>query len=331
MPSFLINTTQTMAKVRVIALKGHASDVLRSLQKLGVLHVETSQELRPMDRAALEAGRAEVRELTGFVDGILTYAPPEKAVTLGDDYEVIYTRPYSEIRDEIRAVHSRISLLYERIVALGGELDKLRTSSRYLAPLARAVPLKLADLSFTGSALASRVAALPADAIDGLKARLGDRLLQTIVCPLDTEAVLYAIVRVDNLPALESAIKDFGGKEVDVPRMDEASASEPLDRFLATSESGVGTIDRELGALRAELSEKAGEDLKRLVLLREALHAESDRQDVLAKAAEANYVSLVEGWAPERDVPNAVAQMRETAPEAFVDSRAPAPAGSPPS
>ncbi len=330
MPSFLINTTETMARVRVIALKEHASAVLASLQKLGVLHVETSQELRPMDRAALEARRAEVRELLGFVDGILAWAPPEKSVTLEPDTEVIYTRPYGEIRDEIRAVHNRVSLLLERIVSQGAEVDRLRSAVRYLAPLAERVPVRRRDLDFTGDALASRVIAAPTDAITAIQGRLGSLLLQSVVCPLETEAVLWVVVRPGSLPALEAAVRDCGGKAVEVPSGDSPAADETLAQFLAAAAGRVAAAERDIAGLRAELREKAGEDLKRLVLLREALGAENGRLDVLAKAAEANYVSLVEGWAPERDLPKAVEEMRAEAPQAFIDSRAPLADEAPP-
>jgi V/A-type H+-transporting ATPase subunit I len=325
MPALFINTPETMARVRVISVKDHAPQALRMLQSLGVLHPETSHELRPLDRAALEAGRAEVRELLGLVEGILSYAPAKEVVALGDDVEVLYTKPYSEIRDEIRSVHSRTSLLYERVVALSGQAEQLRATVEVLTPVAQKLRVRLADLSFSGECIASRVAVLPAEAVAGLRGRLGDRILESVVSAVQSDAVLYIIVRAGNLAALESSVEDAGGRMVEIP-----GGEESLDEFLSATAGRIGALDQEAASLRIELQAKAREDIKRLVLLREALAAESGRLDVLAKAAEANYVSLIEGWVPERDVPNVVAGLRESSPQAFADARKPESGESPP-
>jgi V/A-type H+-transporting ATPase subunit I len=324
-PAFLLNTPERMSRVRVIAMKDRAPEVLKSLQALGVLHVETSSELRPVDRAALEAGQAEVRELLGLVEGILSYAPKGETVTLGDDVEVLYTRPYSEVRDEIRSVHGGTSLLAERITALGDQAESLRMTVRALSPLAENLKVRLADLSFSGDCIASRVALLPAEAAAGVQGRLGDRILQSVVSRTASEDVLYAVVRTGSLPAFETAVADAGGRLLGIPAVDES-----LDGYLASSASRIAVLEGEAGTLRTEIESRVRSDLKRLVLLREALTSERDRLDVLAKAAEAAYVSLVEGWVPERDVPEAISDMRERVPEVFIDARKPEPGESPP-
>ncbi len=136
MPALLINTPESMARVRALSVKDRTPEVLKTLQQIGVLHVEASHELRPIDRAALEAGQAEVRELLGLVEGLLGYAPKGATVALGADIEVIFTRPYGEIRDEIRSTHGRATLLHERIAALEAEAEDLRVTVGALPPLA---------------------------------------------------------------------------------------------------------------------------------------------------------------------------------------------------
>lgn len=325
MPFLLINTPERMSRVRVIALKDDAPDALKSLQQLGVLHVESASELRPVDRAALEAGQAEVRGLLALVEGLLGYAPKGASVTIGDDLEVIHTRPYSEIRDEIRSAHGRATLLHERITALGAEAENLRVTVGALAPLAAALSVKVADLAFSGDVLASRVAWVPPDALAGVKGALADRILQSVAARTADGDVLYAVVRTAHLAALEAAVKDAGGRLLEVRDGDES-----LQEYLAGSSRRIAALEEEAAGLRAEIEALVRSDLKRLVLLREALAAERDRLDVLAKAAEADYVSLVEGWIPERDLNDAIAGMREKTPQAFVDARKPEPGETPP-
>ena len=325
MPVLLINTPERMSRVRVIALRDDAAAALASLQKLGVLHVETASELRPVDRAALEAGQTEVRGLLALVEGLLEYAPKGASVEIADDLEVISTRPFSEIRDEIRSAHGRSSLLHERIAALGVEAENHRVAEAALAPLAGRLNVTVADLAFSGVVISSRVALLPAESLGSLQQGLGDRILQSVAARAADGDVLYAVVRTANLAALEMAVKDAGGRMLEV-----RGGSESLEEYLAGSSKRIAALAQEAAGLRAEIEELVRSDLKRLVLLREALASERDRLAVLAKAAEADYVSLVEGWIPERDVSDAIGGMREKAPQVFVDARKPEPGETPP-
>ncbi len=325
MPAILISSPERMSRVRVVALKDDAPEALKSLQQLGVLHAQSTTELRPVDRAALEAGQAEVRGLLALVEGLLSYAPKGATVALGPDVEVIFTRPYSEIRDEIRSAHGRAGLLHERIAGLSGEAENLRAAVGALAPLALGLEIGVADLSFTGDCIASRVAALPADTLAGVQAALGERILQGVPARTPDGDVLYAVVRTASLAALETAVADAGGRLLDL-----GGGKGSLEEYLASSSQRIAALEDEAAGLRTEIETLVRTDLKRLALLREALASERDRLDVLAKAAEADYVSLVEGWVPERDVPEAIAGMREKAPQAFVDARKPEPGESPP-
>jgi V/A-type H+-transporting ATPase subunit I len=324
-PAFLINTPEHMSRVRVIALKDDAPETLKSLQQLGVLHVETSTELRPVDRAALEAGQAEVRDLLALVEGLLSYAPKGATVALGADVEVIFTRPYSEIRDEIRSAHGRASLLHERIAALAGEAENLRATVGALSPLAQALSIRVADLNFSGDCIAARVALLPADTLAGVQEALGGRILKSVAARTPDGDVLYAVVRTGYRAALETTIRDAGGR-----MLEPHGGTESLEEYLAASSQRIAALEAEAAGLRTEIEALVRSDLKRLALLREALASERDRLGVLAKAAEADYVSLVEGWVPSRDVAEAISGMREKTPQAFVDARQPEPGESPP-
>jgi V/A-type H+-transporting ATPase subunit I len=324
-PVLLINSPERMSRVRVIALKEDAPEALASLQQLGVLHVEATSELRPVDRAALEAGKTEVRSLLALVEDLLSYAPKGASVSLGKDLEVIYARPYSEIRDEIRSTHSRSSLIHERITALGAEVDNLRVTVGALAPLASSLKVKVADLNFTGDCIAARVALLPVDTLAGVQNILGDKIPRSVGARAADGEVLYAVVRTAHLAALEAAVKDAGGRMLEV-----RDGGESLEEYLASSSKQIAALEEKAAGLRTEIESLVRSDLKRLALLREALASERDRLEVLAKAAEADYVSLVEGWVPERDVADAISGMREKIPQAFVDARKPEPGDSPP-
>ena len=91
-PLFLSNP-ESMLKVRVITVKDASEKTLKTLHRIGVLHIEESKELKPIDKAAIEHEQREVSELLSFVDNVLGYIPQKEQVSLEEDVEVIYTRP----------------------------------------------------------------------------------------------------------------------------------------------------------------------------------------------------------------------------------------------
>jgi len=60
MMPIILNTPDPMVKVRVMTAKDYSNKALKTLHRAGVLHVEESEELRPVDRAAIENERGQV-------------------------------------------------------------------------------------------------------------------------------------------------------------------------------------------------------------------------------------------------------------------------------
>lgn len=326
MPALVISTPESMSRVRVIAVKDQSEQALKTLQRIGVLHVDQTKELRPVDRAALERERAEVGELSGFVEAILSHVPAKERVAPAEDVEVIYTRPFREIAGEVRSLYNKTGLLVERINRLTGEAGRLQALVRYLEPLSLLGELRLADLAFTGETLFARVFVLAGEAYAAVRDRLDASFLKHAVAGADNETVVYAIGRAREREAAESLVSDAGGRALEVPAGDRR-----LRAFLEEAGGSIRGLEAELRELREELDGKAREDLDRLVLLREALAAESERLAVLEKAAEARYVSLIEGWIPDSELARTISGVREGVPYAYVDAREPEPEEAPPS
>ena len=93
----VLNAPEPMTKVKVMTLKDYSETILKALQTIGVLHIEESTELEPADQTAIEAERREINELLTLVSTILSYLPQKERVSLEEDVEVIYTRPFREI------------------------------------------------------------------------------------------------------------------------------------------------------------------------------------------------------------------------------------------
>ncbi len=322
----VINDPESMLKFRVITVKEYLERALKTLQRVGVLHVDEARELKPADKAAIELERGEVSDLLAFVENILSYLPQKEEIPLEDDVEVIYTRPFSEISSEVRALYNRVTRLYQSIVKLNDEVKHLTTLKRQLEPLAEKTAFKLKDLNFTGEYIFSRVFVLSTESLEALRNRLKDYILGGIIGDIENQTVFCVIARVKDQRTIESIVASVGAGALQIPDEDLT-----LREFIETATKKIKSLEEESAKLQRELQDKVKQDLKRIVLLREALSAQSERLAVLEKAAEAKYVILVEGWIPEKNIEDATAEIKEDLKYVFVDSRKPLPGETPPS
>jgi len=321
----ILNNPESMVKARVMTVKDYSEKTLKTLHRIGMLHIEESKEFKPVDKAAIELEHREASKLLTFVDDVLSYIPQEERVSLEEDVEVIYTRPFSEIGNEVRLLYSKINKLHERIVKLNNEVQQLIELKRYLEPLAGQTDLRLRDLEFSGDYLFSRVFVLSDEVYKGLHDELKKYLFENVVTTGDSEIVFHAVAKVRDQKTIESLVTNSGGKILQIPDEDLT-----LRDFLEITSSKIRSLEEELTKLGEELQSKAREDLNRLVLLREALSAENERLSVLEKACEAKYVTLIEGWIPESDTESTVSEVKDSIDYVFIDTRKPEQQEEPP-
>jgi V/A-type H+-transporting ATPase subunit I len=325
MPAVIVNTPDPMVKVRVMTTKDHSSETLKTLQAAGVLHVEETEELKPVDKEALEEERRRVGGLLTNINDVLAYVPKGEKVLLGEDVEVTYDRPLDEIDSGVRALCTKLGKMHQIATKLKDNVNELTGLSKYLGSLEQLADIRLTDLSFSGSYLFSRVFVFPSELFETLYAKVREHLLENIVVTIENETVLYAIAKTEDRETIETIVRDGGAKTLIIPEKDL-----PLREFLETASANMHTFEEELAKLQTEIEDKTRENLKTLILFREALSAETERLAVLAKAGEAKYVRLTEGWVPESNVEGATAELREKVRYVFVDRRKPEPVEEPP-
>jgi len=321
----ILSSPQPMVKVRVITLKDYSEQTLKTLHKVGVLHVEQGEELKPIDKAAIEDQRKQVGELSSFINDVLGYVTEKQQVMPKEDIEVVYTRPFGEISKEVRSLHAKFGELYQKAVKIDEASKALAGQKKYLASLTQRYDVGLKDLNFSGDYLFSRVFILPAEAYEDVHKELERNLFESVVGVVDDETIVHAIGKRENLETVESLINSVGGKVLPIPDKDLT-----LKEFLKKSEDELRRIDEKSAKLYQDLQEKVKPELERIALLRGALVAEGQRLAVLARASEAKYVTLVEGWMPEDSVEAAIFELKKNVDYVFIDTREPEPSEEPP-
>jgi len=322
-PIFL-NTPDPMVKTRIVTTKDNSTKTIKTLHRIGALHIEESKELKPIDREAIGNERAQVAELLATINNILTYMPEEK-IRLEKDVEVIYARPLSELASEISPICTKLNNMHQRAAKLKEKSKKLKELKEYLEPLEQQENIKLVDLTFSGNYLFSRAFIVPSELYKSLQGKIGAYLLASSITIIENETILYAIARVENQGIIETSIKDNGGRILQIPSKDLT-----LRDFLEESESKIYSITEELATLAKEIEGKTRENLQSLILFREALSAENERLSALEKACEAKYVTLIEGWIPENMAEDTISQLKENTAHVFIDIRKPEETEEPP-
>ena len=325
MPPLLLNTPDPMIKVRVMTTRDYSTQALKALHTAGVLHVEESRELKPVDKEAIDRERRKVGELLTCIDDVLAYAPEGARVSLGEDVEVIYARPLSEIDSDVRAACTRLSNMHQRAAKLAEQARETAELARSLGSLGQQADIRLRDLSFSGDYLFSRVYALPKEAFETLYPGIRDHLLNSVVAQTEDVTILYAIARIDQREGIESAVQAQGGRALGIPDRDLT-----VREFLDSAGRDVLGLEQEQARLQAEIEDRTRQNLRTLVLFREALSAESDRLAVLAKACEAKYVTLIEGWLPEASAEDTISDIKDRIHYVFIDTAEPQDIEEPP-
>jgi len=321
----IVNTSDPMAKVRVVTTKDYSTKTLKTLHTIGVLHVEESEELKPVDKEAIERERREIGELLTSINDILAYMPKGERVSLREDVEVIYTRPFDEVDSEVRLLCTKLSNVHQRAAKLNKDVKELTELTKYLGSLERQADIRLQDLNFSGSYLFSRVFVFPNELFETSYPRLRDYILESLSGTVENETVSYAIAKSENQETIEFAVEDGGGRILSIPGEDLT-----IREFLEAADGNIHSLEEELAKLHTEIESKTRENLEKLVLFREALSAETERLAVLAKACEAKYVTLIEGWIPESNVEATISELRENVGYVFIDTRKPEQAEEPP-
>jgi V/A-type H+-transporting ATPase subunit I len=325
MVPLIVNTSDPMSKVRVVTTKDYSTKTLKTLHTVGVLHVEESEELEPVDKEAIEGERRKIGELLTGVNDILAYLPKGEGVSLGEDVEVIYTRPFDEVDSEVRSLCTKLNNMHQRANKLNKDIKELTELTRYLSSLDLPANIRFQDFNFSGSYLSSRVFVFPNESFETSYQQLTGNILESLSGIVENETVLYAVAKVENQEIIESVVEDVGGRILPIPGEDLT-----LREFLESAGSNIHSLEEELAKLHAEIESKTRENLEKLVLFREALSAETERLAVLEKACEAKYVTLIEGWIPESNVETTIAELREKVSYVFIDTRKPERAEEPP-
>ena len=321
----IVNSPEPMIRMRVVTSKDRTGQTLKVLQRAGVLHVEESSELKPVDREAIERERRQVSELLTNIEDVLKYVPSEQVVRLKQDVDVYYTKPLSEIATDTRALCIKLVAMHQRAEKLTQEKEAMEELTTVATALAPRADLTLADLDFTGAHLFSRLFVMPRELYQAVESHLAPLAISRESFDSGDNTYVFVVGKTAHLTAVEGWVVDNAGRMLTAPH-----ESTSLKQFVSAGNQLPARIDNEVAVIRRDIEKQTLDNLEMLVLLREALFAENERLAALEKACEAKYVTLIEGWVPETSVQVATGDLREEVQYVYIETRKPTLAEQPP-
>lgn len=319
MPIF-VSLPEAMVKLKVVTIKGSFEKALSTLQGLGVLHIEEAKELTPVEKEAIEDRRAQVRKALASVQDILSFLPGEREVFIGDVPPTVdeALRGVEKLQNEISRRLSDIQKT-EQEISRSGDLE------RYLTVLPGSGGMSLRDFHYDGPYLFTAVYVFTEEAYRAFREKSSAYVIDLVSASAGNEAVVFVVARKDDRKVLEDTATALGAAVIAVPEGDQALAD-----FLGEERKRQEDREGRLARLRSDLQACILENLPDLAQHREILAAEYERLSALDWASGTSYVTLMEGWIPERDVENATNRLREAVPYSFVDTRPPERGEEPP-
>lgn len=322
MVPIFINTSEPMVKVRVVTVKDYSSRTLSLLQSLGVLHVEEATELSPIDKAAIDNRRNDVRKALTVCEAILGNLSGERTILLP---EMADRQSIEEITKDVQKIYADISHLIQKQDRLQEEITNKSLLDTYLRILLREVNVPMKDLNYSGHYLSTGVLVLSNETYKTFSERARQYLLQEVAVSEGGETVLYFIARSDDRPSIETMIREMGITPLKLPAEDRM-----ISDFLLQNGETLQQKKAELDELNRKIQKAIERDLDRIVFYREILSMEDDRLSVLQQASEANYVNLIEGFVPESNTEMVVSGMKELVNYIFIETKLPIPTEEPP-
>ena len=318
----LINTPETMFKIRVVTARDASEETLEHLQAIGVLHIEEPHELDPADITAAEEKRSLIRRISVNINDILSYVKGEHKVLIPDE---IPPQSLDKILHQTARLREKCARLREDATKLETDIATMEGLGRYLDILAQEMNLSLRDLNYSGSYLAARVFVFPAETAKTFLEKAGQHVLQQVTASSEEETVVYTIARTTSQETVETVARDLGALPLEIPDEDVT-----LREFITKKDDIIERKQGEIETLEKEIGTVTSENLERIALYREAVSREDEMLSAIEQTSETHYVSLIEGWVPQSKTDFIVSEIHKSLENTFVDSRKPLPSEEPP-
>ncbi|MBN2297100.1 MAG: hypothetical protein JXM72_00820 [Deltaproteobacteria bacterium] len=319
----IINSPESMYKVRLASLRDDISDTLIDLQSAGMLQVEPAGELTEEEKESIIHRKEQSSAALLRIQDILSGLTSAREVYLP---ETLPEKPLEDIVSFISDIHEQCTLLIKKHESAEARISDLQSMTQYLQPLATEIDFQFEDLHYTGEYLFTKVLVFSHDSFRHFTEKAGPGLINNISAETDSETVTLIIARTHHRQNIEKLAADLGARELNIPDKD-MSVSIFLKEYPSMRDAFL------LEAARAQdLLVKTIEDrLEEIVVCREILTAHNSRLSVLEQLSYLNYATVIEGWVPASRADDLSSLLKQSQEYLLVEMTVPTQKDEPPS
>ena len=299
-----------MSKVRVLGPRALLPDVLRSIQRFGLIHLTRADDTAGVKRAGgsqrQERRRRQLERVLEDVDFVLSHLPSslsrvdDKGRNADTGDFARWARLARRLRRRVAELEARESELEEERSLIAKYRDFLRAFDPLLSRTGRS-----AGVRALGVILRAEDRAAIERLEKGLRETLGDGFTLESRVLRSGDLALLIILPAAELERVEEVLAEVRVPEVSVPEAYGESLQEAVPRMLARYEA----IPRELEALEEERARAARQHGGELERARCALHDEISELEAQNLSGVTERAFVIEGWLPAGAVQRLVSRI----------------------
>ncbi|VVB66692.1 V-type ATPase 116kDa subunit family protein [Candidatus Gugararchaeum adminiculabundum] len=280
-------TPTEMCKVRVIAMRDDAAQVIKSLHEWGIMHVEDCSASDISHGKPLESYESISEQLVR-IRGI------EASLTQQKNVRTIKALPLPQLLQECKKIDcdKRIAELQAKTEEINRRKHDISEKLK-LAETLSGFSIDFSQLTASSSRVKFLLGSVPEGKIIALREKLSPLGAEFLVKTHAGKTI--ALIAVESTADISEALNISGFSEIEMPKFEgkPRGVADKLKREDAAQGVELKEIKRELG----KISEKYYE---RVAQLREMLEIEEQRAEISAKFGATDSLYIVEGWVDSR-------------------------------
>ncbi len=308
-----------MAKVQIIGTKRHQDQTIRLLHRLGVVQIEAwSEGCLPWQRRMVLSDEAVLRRerlayIVTRVEAVLA-SFPALDLSPSPEYEDYYAQPPEGLLHVVETDLAHVGPEVQALVTRRSQLEEQRdTLARYEATLRQLLPLVPTLIDLDHYAVTTVWVERRYRAVLEMLARQLEELTAGQCEVISREVDQDALVAMLIFPKRQIGVVNewLGRENIAQLRLPGEFTGQPFEAALANIRQRLRTIPQELAEVAAQQTALAHTWRPRLLTWQALLHDHLEQLDVRTNCGQTDYTFVIEGWVPERWLPEMQAALEQ--------------------
>lgn len=314
--SLILSLPERLFYARVITVSDSVDKVLKILQEEEAIHPERSGKATKEDIKFVEELRRDVEKLEDIVSRIEKMLPSPVLVSL--EGEKVITRPvyeeFKEILNELKHINEKAEVMGENIERLNESLNEARKLYNIITILTPKYGDRPAlELNYDGEIIFTKVVILDPRSLTIMKERLPEEVVVIDEIPLEERMVAVIAGLSGYRHDFLRVVSEVRAEVVNIPAVEK-----PLRELVTEFERRIKELDTMLKDLKENLNELVMGSVNLLARAKVIGSIVKDRVRALLNAIRGEYLIAVEGWIPERKIPELEARLSREAPASAI-------------